>query len=92
MFSVKTRNRKLKPGVVAHLCRGNTRAAEAGESCVRNQLGLHSEILSQNSIPATCGVLVRGGGGPMLLGYEARPSTAEEALDRGKEQLPQEVA
>lgn len=31
--------------------------AEAGDSHVQNQLGLHSQILSQNSIPTICGVL-----------------------------------
>lgn len=42
--------------------------AETKESHVQNQLGLHSEILSQNNIPVSVASWVGCGGGPLLLG------------------------
>lgn len=42
--------------------------AETRESRVQNQLGLHSEILPQNSIPVSVASWVGCGGGPLLLG------------------------
>lgn len=36
----------LEPGEVVHICTASTWEAEAGESPVQSQPGLHNEILS----------------------------------------------